>query len=310
MRRFALCLSLTCGTAAAAQTHFLVGVRETGDLVRIDLATGIGTQLSGSGVRCTGAFGYRGTGFTEGSYDYIFAIGTEEPHVGHRLTLDRWRGAIWKSTATTGIPAGHTLAGMAGLGDYYCVLQPEDPQASDILAKLARNSTSWTIVGPTGRNDLTCIAAFNGGLFALGSQGNGNLYSINSTTGVATLIGGGSFDGDILSMTAGPDGQLLCCGANLRSINPATGQTTLIGPTGFSSISSLALFRDDICRIECDGTHHGVTANDFQCFLNRFAAGDPWCNCDESTGAPLLTANDFQCILNEYARFLAGDCSF
>ncbi|MBX3376677.1 MAG: hypothetical protein KF678_06705 [Phycisphaeraceae bacterium] len=44
-----------------------------------------------------------------------------------------------------------------------------------------------------------------------------------------------------------------------------------------------------------------LTANDFQCFLNRFAAGDTRANCDESTGTPLLTANDFQCFLNKFA---------
>jgi hypothetical protein len=44
-----------------------------------------------------------------------------------------------------------------------------------------------------------------------------------------------------------------------------------------------------------------LTANDFQCFLNRFAAGDTRANCDESTGSPLLSANDFQCFLNKFA---------
>jgi hypothetical protein len=53
----------------------------------------------------------------------------------------------------------------------------------------------------------------------------------------------------------------------------------------------------------CDGST-GVpllTANDFQCFIDKFAAGEPYANCDQSTGTPILTPNDFQCFLNAYA---------
>ncbi len=57
------------------------------------------------------------------------------------------------------------------------------------------------------------------------------------------------------------------------------------------------------CYANCDGST-GVptlTANDFQCFLNAYAAADPYANCDHSTATPLLTANDFQCFLNSFA---------
>ena len=57
------------------------------------------------------------------------------------------------------------------------------------------------------------------------------------------------------------------------------------------------------CYANCDnstGTPR-LTANDFQCFLNKYASGDPDANCDASTGPPLLTANDFQCFLNKFA---------
>ena len=57
------------------------------------------------------------------------------------------------------------------------------------------------------------------------------------------------------------------------------------------------------CYANCDGSTGSplLTANDFQCFLNKYAANDPYANCDGSTGSPLLTANDFQCFLNKYA---------
>jgi hypothetical protein len=57
------------------------------------------------------------------------------------------------------------------------------------------------------------------------------------------------------------------------------------------------------CYANCDGSTGSplLTANDFQCFLNKFAANDTYANCDGSTGTPLLTANDFQCFLNKFA---------
>lgn len=54
------------------------------------------------------------------------------------------------------------------------------------------------------------------------------------------------------------------------------------------------------CQADCDGSG-GLSANDFQCFLNHFASGDPYANCDGSTAIPVLTANDFQCYLNRFA---------
>jgi endonuclease/exonuclease/phosphatase family metal-dependent hydrolase len=57
------------------------------------------------------------------------------------------------------------------------------------------------------------------------------------------------------------------------------------------------------CYPNCDGstTTPLLNANDFQCFLNKYAAGDSYANCDGSTTPPVLTANDFQCFLNAYA---------
>lgn len=57
------------------------------------------------------------------------------------------------------------------------------------------------------------------------------------------------------------------------------------------------------CYANCDGSTAVpvLNVNDFQCFLNRYAAGDPYANCDGSTAAPVLNINDFQCFLNQFA---------
>ncbi len=62
-------------------------------------------------------------------------------------------------------------------------------------------------------------------------------------------------------------------------------------------------FDPPLCYPNCDastGTPR-LTANDFQCFINSFAAGSPYANCDGSASTPMLTANDFQCFLNAFA---------
>jgi hypothetical protein len=59
------------------------------------------------------------------------------------------------------------------------------------------------------------------------------------------------------------------------------------------------------CYANCDGSTIAPVLNvlDFNCFLNRFAAGDSYANCDGSTIAPVLNVLDFNCFLN---RFAAG----
>jgi type 1 glutamine amidotransferase len=59
------------------------------------------------------------------------------------------------------------------------------------------------------------------------------------------------------------------------------------------------------CYPNCDESTAAPLLNvlDFNCFLNRFSAGDPYANCDGSTAAPLLNVLDFNCFLN---RFGAG----
>jgi hypothetical protein len=58
-----------------------------------------------------------------------------------------------------------------------------------------------------------------------------------------------------------------------------------------------------LCYANCDASTVSpvLTANDFTCFLLRYAAGNTRANCDGATVAPVLTANDFQCFLNAYA---------
>jgi hypothetical protein len=58
------------------------------------------------------------------------------------------------------------------------------------------------------------------------------------------------------------------------------------------------------CYANCDGSVIEPVLNvlDFNCFLNRFAAGEAYANCDGSTAAPVLNVLDFNCFLNRFVR--------
>ena len=70
-----------------------------------------------------------------------------------------------------------------------------------------------------------------------------------------------------------------------------------------SSMASNAAALTVLCYANCDGSTTAPVLNiaDFTCFLNRFAAGDPWANCNHSTTPPVLNVADFTCFLNAFA---------
>ena len=57
------------------------------------------------------------------------------------------------------------------------------------------------------------------------------------------------------------------------------------------------------CYPNCDNSTATpiLNVNDFTCFLNKFAAGDPYANCDGSTLSPVLNVNDFICFQQMFA---------
>jgi hypothetical protein len=57
------------------------------------------------------------------------------------------------------------------------------------------------------------------------------------------------------------------------------------------------------CYANCDqsATPPALNVLDFNCFLNRFTAGDGYANCDQSTSPPVLNVLDFLCFINRFA---------
>jgi DNA-binding beta-propeller fold protein YncE len=59
------------------------------------------------------------------------------------------------------------------------------------------------------------------------------------------------------------------------------------------------------CYANCDASTTAPVLNvlDFNCFINRFSAGESYANCDGSTSPPVLNVLDFNCFIN---RFTGG----
>jgi hypothetical protein len=138
-----------------------------------------------------------------------------------------------------------------------------------------------TIIGGAAAALLTCTGsparAQIGGGFDL-------TWSTIDCGGLTSGSSGGTF------VVAGTSGQ------------PDAGRMSSVN--GFLIVGGFwSVISPDACYANCDGstTPPILNANDFQCFLNKYAAGDSYANCDGSTSTPILTANDFQCFLNKYA---------
>jgi hypothetical protein len=96
--------------------------------------------------------------------------------------------------------------------------------------------------------------------------------------------------------------------AQINPSFPPFATSVSVLPERFGDVSSTGtIFWDDIsfvqCNANCDESTVAPALNvaDFTCFLQRFAAGDPYANCDRSTTPPVLNVADFTCFLQAYA---------
>ncbi len=140
----------------------------------------------------------------------------------------------------------------------------------------------------------------------VGPAGNGNYYltvvqfNKQSTNALGQLWINDNSTGHLYRSERAPDGP--------GAADPLTGWTVTTGTGGTYGIRLTGACAPTAgCYANCDGSTGSpqLTANDFQCFINKYAANDTYANCDGSTGNPALTANDFQCFINKYA----GGCS-
>ncbi len=172
------------------------------------------------------------------------------------------------------------------IGDAPPVVTMFSPTAGQALAGGSIVPISWAATDDEGVRSFDIHASYDGGR---------TWHTIaKDLPGTAT-----AFNWQLPPSTGIPDVRVRVMVRDLRFQNSSSGGDRALSITPGSGPTP--------CYANCDGSTTAplLTANDFQCFLNKFASGDTYANCDQSTAAPVLTANDFQCFLN---RFAAG-CS-
>jgi hypothetical protein len=140
----------------------------------------------------------------------------------------------------------------------------------------------YSLVGPGGTVPVSF--GYNNANFTTTLNAGGALpagtYTLTAATTVRSSIASIGLDGEITN-NALPSGD---------------------GTSGGAAVLTFTV-QGNPCYANCDAssTQPVLNANDFQCFLNLFAAADPYANCDGSSTEPTLNANDFQCFLNAFA---------
>ncbi len=166
-------------------------------------------------------------------------------------------------------------------------------------------ATLITEISGAELDQLTAIAIDSSGRAIITDIGNTDLFSLNLQTGAATWIAAigdtGNWFNDLAFDSAGTLHGVRNNGG-LFTINTITGAATLQFQGLYTGIVYVSV-GDPVCDANCDLSTSPpiLNANDFQCFLNQFAAQEPTANCDHSTSPPTLNANDFQCFLNKFA---------
>lgn len=141
------------------------------------------------------------------------------------------------------------LRALAALHEYWAALKGAPATEDEIFVSVVP-SGAVTPIGSTGNLSalpLTGLAASPGGTLFAG--GNPGLYSINESTGAATLIGEFGIAGDVTcagGMAFADDSTLYMAGSNnkLYTVDTGTGQATQKGPMGYSGVAAM-LFIDD-----------------------------------------------------------------
>jgi len=99
-------------------------------------------------------------------------------------------------------------------------------------------STVGTLSGTVPPFSFGDLAAVNSQIYMIPGRGNDNLYTLNPTTGVATLVGAHGI-GDLFAMAYDSVNNTLYAATfstpyNLYTLSLSTGAATLVGPTGVS----------------------------------------------------------------------------
>lgn len=183
-------------------------------------------------------------------------------------TIKRWDGVSWTDVG----------GGFGGSDVYALTVFDEDGAGPAAPALYAGGWFFYTHAPPFPSVTVTRIAKWSGSTWS--ALGSGMSYDVRALAVCDE-------DGD------GPRTPGLYAG----------GRFTIAGGMSSNFIARWGCGDLPICYPNCDGSTLAPVINvaDFICFMNRYAAGDPYANCDHSTAPPTVNVADFICFMNSAA---------
>ncbi len=246
----------------------------TSGLYSVDLSTG---QATLQGTRSTQTL-------TDLAFNPVnstmYGVYTQGLLTSRLYTVNLTTGAVTVVGTFTGLPANHNLVGLA------------IDSSGTVFLYDNYNKTLYR-----ADSSLQVTVLYSSELVMVGSQGIGIDWS-RGNTGYHAAVGQGEFPNYFSQLnTFATDGSGYVWG-------PSFGPNY---PDGLPPVQAgdVAVVPAAACYANCDQSTTPPILNvaDFNCFLNRFGAGDSYANCDQSTTPPVLNVGDFICFLN---RFTAG----
>jgi hypothetical protein len=209
--------------------------------------------------------------------------------------LRRWDGAVWQPMTGPGVYP-NWVNSAAAFNDELVVagyFDHADTVPAACVARWSDTRQPWIVTQPQAA--------------ALPSPGSALVLSVVPASGydplslrwrknATPLPDGPTGTGSVVSGAA-------TASLTIAGITPEDAGTydIVIANTCGSTASAPAAV--SVCYANCDNSSAPpvLNVNDFGCFINRFATGDPYANCDGSTTPPTLSVQDFACFLNAFA---------
>ncbi|MBL9030377.1 MAG: hypothetical protein JNM80_01545 [Phycisphaerae bacterium] len=144
--------------------------------------------------------------------------------------------------------------------------------------------------------------AYNGNLQGLGPTGVWRHHTVTLDPVAASPSFGWNFIALGPSAPANPTWSALV--TQVDRLDFSLADPTITHPSQTWSVSADAIWLSPgLCYPNCDGSTISpyLNVNDFVCFNNLFAVGDPRANCDRSTTPPTMNVNDFICFNENFA---------
>jgi hypothetical protein len=252
--------------------------------------------------------------FNDGTGPALFVLGEVSSVDGVPMSgMAKWDGQSWSNPVASGIWAQVEIG-----SEGQCVASLGDGPALYTWVRLTGHSEvclgkfdghTWTYLGepdprppPQSPSYIQSIASFDDGrgpaLFISGiwesfsGVPSHGLVRWDPVTHAFEAVGdGNAYPPDWMGEFKSGRGWALFFGDCLR-IN---------GGNVPSGSSMLVACRPGSCEGDCDGD--GIlSVGDFTCFMQKYAAGDPYANCDGSSTPPVFNVADFICFMQRFGR--------